>query len=71
MASINTYLTRIQNAVYGEEVRGSIHDAIKAINDENVNVQVTCNKAQTAAEESKKAAQSAMENASASQKAAN
>lgn len=34
MASIATYLQKIKNAIYGEEVRGSIHDAIKAMNDE-------------------------------------
>ena len=34
MANINTYLEDILTAVYGEEVRGSIHDAIDAINKE-------------------------------------
>lgn len=34
MADIDTYLYNIQNATYGEEVRGSIHDALKAINDD-------------------------------------
>ena len=34
MANIDPYLEAIENAVYGEEVRGSIHDAIAAINDE-------------------------------------
>lgn len=34
MADINVYLAKILAAIYGEEVRGSIHDAIKAINDE-------------------------------------
>lgn len=33
MANINQYLQAIMNAVYGEEVRGSIHDAIELIND--------------------------------------
>lgn len=32
MPNISTYLTRILEAVYGEDVRGSIHDAIAAIN---------------------------------------
>lgn len=32
MANIQTYLDNISNAVYGEEVRGSIHDAIDIIN---------------------------------------
>ena len=33
MADISTYLTAILAAVYGEDVRGSIHDAIEIIND--------------------------------------
>lgn len=33
MADIDAYLKNILTAVYGEEVRGSIHDAIKAINE--------------------------------------
>lgn len=36
MAQIDGYLQAIMNAVKGEEVRGSIHDAIEAINDENI-----------------------------------
>lgn len=32
MANITPYLNKIMSAVYGEEVRGSIHDAIQAIN---------------------------------------
>lgn len=34
MANIDPYLEAIDNAVYGEEVRGSIRDAISAINNE-------------------------------------
>lgn len=33
MANISTYLTAILSAVYGEDVRGSIHDAIEIINE--------------------------------------
>lgn len=33
MADISQYLQSIMNAVYGEDVRGSIHDAIEIIND--------------------------------------
>ena len=33
MADISTYLAAILSAVYGEDVRGSIHDAIEIIND--------------------------------------
>lgn len=35
MADINSHLENIQNAVYGEDVRDSIHDALEAINNEN------------------------------------
>lgn len=41
MASISVYLQKILAAVYGEEVRGSIHDAIKAINDESASAYQT------------------------------
>ena len=34
MANIATYLNNIKNAVFGKEVRGSIHDGIKAMNEE-------------------------------------
>lgn len=33
MADISTYLAAIMSAIYGEDVRGSIHDAIEKIND--------------------------------------
>ncbi len=33
MADIQAYLDAIENAVYGEDVRGSIHDAIEIINE--------------------------------------
>ena len=33
MADISSYLAAIKAAVYGEDVRGSIHDAIELIND--------------------------------------
>ena len=33
MADISSYLAAIMSAVYGEDVRGSIHDAIELIND--------------------------------------
>lgn len=35
MASIAELLAKIKNAIYGEEVRGSIHDAIEAMNEES------------------------------------
>ena len=33
MANITEYLNKIKTAVYGRDVRGSIHDGIKKIND--------------------------------------
>jgi len=41
MANINAYLEAIMEAVYGEDVRGSIHDAIEIINDVSEVVLVT------------------------------
>lgn len=38
MASIETYLAEIRNAILGEEVRGSIINAIDAINEEAVSL---------------------------------
>src|SRR5690606_36392113 len=38
MADIKKELNDIKNAVYGREVRGSIHDGIKKINDEVENI---------------------------------
>lgn len=35
MANIQSYLKAIEEAVYGEEVRGSIRDAIQKVNDDN------------------------------------
>src|SRR5690625_1895962 len=35
MANIDKELNQIKNAVYGREVRGSIHDGIKKINNES------------------------------------
>lgn len=37
MANISTYLQKIMTAVYGEEVRGSIRDALAAMNTESSN----------------------------------
>lgn len=39
MADISLYLSQIEEAVYGEEVRGSIINAISAINNENASLQ--------------------------------
>lgn len=37
VANITTYLQRIKEAIYGEEVRGSIYDALLAMNTESTN----------------------------------
>lgn len=39
MANITTYIEQIQNAVYGEEVRGSIINALQKVNDDNESYQ--------------------------------
>ena len=39
MANITPYITEIQNAVYGEEVRSSIINALVAVNDDNESYQ--------------------------------
>lgn len=59
MAAIDTYLQQIQAAVYGEEVRGSIHDAIAAINTENQSVLTTANSYKNAAQTANTNAQAA------------
>lgn len=63
MASINNYLSQISNAVYGEDVRGSIHDAIQAINEENVNVLNTAREYRNSAQTASQAAVEAKEEA--------
>ena len=35
MADISSFLKKILSAIYGEEVRGSIHDALSAMNTES------------------------------------
>ena len=42
MANISTYLQKILAAVYGEEVRSSIHDALAAMNVESSNAMQFC-----------------------------
>lgn len=39
MANISTYISQIQNAVYGEEVRSSIINALEKVNDDNESYQ--------------------------------
>ena len=46
MANITNYLNKIKTAVYGKDVRGAIHDAIKqvyddaSVNHDNANMEV-------------------------------
>ena len=56
MANINTYLQKILAAIYGEEVRGSIHDAIAAINEESVKAKEDASTAKDSAQASATAA---------------
>jgi len=61
MADISTYLARILKAVYGEEVRGSIHDAIEAMNIECIQAK---NDASVAKDSARQSANSASRSAS-------
>lgn len=49
MAAIDEYLQQIMDAVYGEEVRGSIHDAIAAMNVESTAAEAAATSSQTSA----------------------
>lgn len=70
MANISNYLAQILAAVYGEEVRGSIHDAIEAINNEVITNTNTANAAATSAGASQVAAEAAQAAAEAAQSSA-
>lgn len=63
MANINAYLSDILAAVYGEEVRGSIHDALEAINNESTQAREAAigarNSASSYAEQAAESAESA------------
>ena len=52
MANITEYLNNIKAAVYGEEVRGSIHDAIQVINSEAAEAKEAAITAQDSAQNS-------------------
>ena len=56
MANVSTYLAKILSAVYGEEVRGAIHDAIDAMNTESSSAMSYAKTAQDSATESASAA---------------
>ncbi len=52
MANISTYLQKILSAIYGEEVRGSIHDALAAMNVESSNAMQFASTAKDSAQKS-------------------
>lgn len=68
MADINTYLKKILEAIYGEEVRGSIHDAIAAMNTESTLAMelaaIAKDSAQASADSAKNSAETATTKAS-------
>ncbi len=66
MAGISTYLQKILDAVYGEEVRGSIHDALEAMNKESSSAMDYAYKAKDSATASATAAKKSETNAAAS-----
>lgn len=70
MADVNKYLADIKEAVYGEEVRSSIHDAIDVINKEVVDYNAVVTEKSEAAAESARLAESAAESAANAQSAA-
>jgi len=63
MASISELLQAIMNARYGEQVRGSIHDAIDAINTESHNAMVYAKDGMDSAKASATQAQTSATNA--------
>ena len=81
MADISSFLKKILEAVYGEEVRGSIYDALSAMNTESNNAmqyastakdsaQASASAAKTSADDAEKKATNAKESSDAAQKAA-
>lgn len=70
MAKIDEYLNDIKEAVFGEEVRGSIHNAIDEINKEVVNYNAFVTEQADAAAESATVASGAAETAISAQSAA-
>ena len=64
MADINGYLAQILAAVYGEEVRGSIHDAIDAMNKESTQAMSDAATAKDSAKQSATAAAQSAQSAS-------
>lgn len=67
MANISVYLAKIKSAIYGEEVRGSIHDAIEAMNDESSEAKEAAITAKNSAANSASAAKTSETNAKSSE----
>lgn len=63
MANISTYLQKILSAIYGEEVRGSIHDAISAMNVESSNAMQFASTAKDSAQASAASAKTSADTA--------
>lgn len=70
MANIASYLEKIKAAIYGEEVRGSIHDAIQAMNAESSSAMEFASTAKDSAQASASTAAQKAGEASASAEAA-
>lgn len=66
MANISAYLAKIMSAVYGEEVRSSIHDSISAMNEESSNAMAYASSAKDSAAASASAAAQSASDAAAS-----
>ena len=67
MADVDKYLAQILSAIYGEEVRGSIHDAIQAMNTEATEAYETAVTAKDSAAASAAAAKTSEDNAKVSE----
>ena len=70
MANVRQYLQDILDAIYGEEVRGSIHDAIEAMNEESTNAEAVAISSRDSAKHSAEAAEESATEAAASETAA-
>ena len=63
MADISSFLKKILNAIYGEEVRGSIHDALAAMNTESSSAMEFASTAKDSAQANAAAAKKSAEDA--------
>ena len=63
MADISSFLKKILSAIYGEEVRGSIHDALAAMNTESSSAMEFASTAKDSAQANAAAAKKSAEDA--------